>query len=40
MKISFDGVVKGLFQSLHNHFGALQAVVLNFKNSAQVPQTD
>jgi hypothetical protein len=32
-------IIKNPFRSRDNHFGALQAGVLNFKNSSQAPQT-
>ena len=34
-----DGLVKSPFCSLSDHLGAFQAVLLNFKNSSQAPQT-
>jgi len=35
----YDDLVKSLFCSLRDHLGAFQAVLLNFKNSSQAPQT-
>ena len=34
-----DGFVKSQFCSLSDHLGAFQAMLLNFKNSSQAPQT-
>ncbi|MFO7554238.1 MAG: hypothetical protein R6W88_03460 [Desulfobacterales bacterium] len=35
----FDGFVKSRYCSLRDHLGAFPSVPLNFKNSAQAPQT-
>jgi hypothetical protein len=36
---NIDGLVKSPFCSLSDHLGVFQAVLLNFKNSSQAPQT-
>jgi len=35
----FDGFIKSRYCSLRDHLGAFPSVPLNFKNSAQAPQT-
>jgi len=39
LSIKLYGFVKSPFCSLSDYLGAFQAVLLNFKNSSQAPQT-